>query len=368
MPEQPSTGAAAAADMLAEVAEGLGREQKELPPKYFYDTHGAALFDRITMLPEYYLTRVERELLAGFAVGWIGRAGARALVELGAGSAEKTRILLDAITMVRRRERVGAGAGRADFGASGGRGDATRKEGRGGRDAGGAAAGAGAPGAPWYVPVDISAAYLDALAASLEREYGARLEVHPIEADLTATLRLPAGTPRPAVFAFLGSTIGNFERDDATALLRRVRTAMREDDHFLMGADLRKERAILEAAYNDAQGVTAEFNLNILRVLNRELDADFDLDAYEHRAFYDAERGRIEMHLVARAPQIVLVPGAGQFDIAAGETIRTEISCKYDRAAVESLFAAAGLELEQWVTEAGRRYALAVGRRARGST
>jgi L-histidine N-alpha-methyltransferase len=302
--------------MLREVAEGLARTQKELPPKYFYDTRGARLFDEITRLPEYYLTRLERELLRSFAQGWLRSTGAGALVELGPGSGEKTRILLDALP----------------------------------------------PGA-WYVPVDISRSYLDALATEIAPAY-AHLRVVPALSDIAVSLALPRGLPRPVVFAFLGSTIGNFE-SDAVPLLRRIRRHMNEADHLLLGADLDKDPRVLAAAYNDSRGVTAEFNLNILRVLNRELGADFDVNAYRHRASYDAQRRRIEMHLVATSPQDVRIPGAGSFHLAEGESIRTEISCKYDRERVVSMLADAGLALDSWVTDAAEWYALATARVAR---
>lgn len=303
--------------MLDEVVEGLGRPQKELPPKYFYDERGAALFDRITTLPEYYLTRAERALLHRFAAPWLAELRAACLIELGAGSADKTQILLDALHEVRPTAR--------------------------------------------YVPVDISSAYLNTIVERLANEMPG-LDVEPVEADLTVALSLPADTPRPAAIVFLGSTIGNLEASDAIDLLRRVRHEMRPGDRFLLGADLRKDRRRLEAAYNDRQGVTAEFNLNMLRVLNRELGADFDLDAFEHRAFYDEDRRRIEMHLVARAAQTVHLPGAGPVRIAAGESIRTEISCKYDRRSIADMLTRAGMTLDRWVPDDNQDYALAIAR------
>ncbi|HEX2189061.1 MAG TPA: L-histidine N(alpha)-methyltransferase [Longimicrobiaceae bacterium] len=308
--------AAAPAAMLAELREGLSRTQRELPPKYFYDVRGSELFERITLLPEYYPTRTERALLERWMPAWAAELRPRALVELGAGSAAKTRVVLDAM----------AAAGTAET----------------------------------YVPVDVSADFLEETAAALRAEYPA-LEVTPAVADISAELELPGGLPGPTLFAFLGSTIGNFAPAEAARLLRQVRRAMRPGDRFLMGVDLRKDPARIEAAYNDAEGVTAEFNRNMLRVLNREAGADFRPDAFEHRAFYDRERHRIEMHLVASAPQTVSVPGVGTVRLAAGESIRTEISCKHDRASVDALFAAAGLAVERWETDADRLYALVLG-------
>jgi L-histidine N-alpha-methyltransferase len=172
--------------------------------------------------------------------------------------------------------------------------------------------------------------------------------------------------PTPTWFALLGSTIGNFELPEAARLLGRVSAHMRPGDRFLLGADLRpgrhKSLDRLERAYNDARGVTAEFNLNLLRVLNRELNSDFDLTAFRHVAFYTEEEGRIEMHLEALADQAVCIPDGHLVEIAAGETIRTEISCKYDRTTVEGLFHDAGMALEEWVEDDQGLFALALAR------
>jgi L-histidine Nalpha-methyltransferase len=303
----------AAAGMLAEVRDGLSRPQKELPPKYFYDERGSELFEEITRLPEYYLTRTERALLERWMPAWIGSLGPRALVELGAGSAEKTRIVLDAIVA--------------------------------------------AVGAATYVPVDVSADFLEATAARLTAAYPT-VDVVPVVADMTAEFALPPGLPGPTLHAFLGSTIGNFAPDDAVALLRGVRGRMRPGDGFLMGVDLRKDPAVIEAAYNDAAGVTAEFNRNMLRALNAAAGADFDPGAFDHFAFYNRHLHRIEMHLVARAPQSVAIPGVGEVRIGAGETIRTEISCKHDRGSVEAMLEAAGMRLTEWETDEAGLYAI----------
>jgi L-histidine Nalpha-methyltransferase len=302
--------------LRAEIWAGLHLPQKELSPRFFYDAHGSALFDRITTLPEYYPTRAERALLEQFGAPWIAGFGARAIVELGAGSAEKTRVLLAAL---------------------------------GGE-------------APLYAPIDISRSYLDEVAESLAEELPA-LTVTPLEADIARDLPLPAVLPEPAVLAFLGSTIGNFAPRAAARLLARVAAALRPADRFLLGVDLKKDTATLEAAYNDADGVTAAFNLNMLRVLNRDAGTDFDLNAYRHRAFYDESLGRIEMHLVATAAQQVRVPGCGAVGIEEAESIRTEISTKYDHAQVGGMLGSAGLALEHWFTGADRAFALVVGRR-----
>jgi L-histidine N-alpha-methyltransferase len=299
--------------VVREVAEGLSRPVKEISPKYFYDEHGSRLFEEITQLPEYYLTRTERALLTQWMPQWIGGLAPRALVELGAGSAEKTRIVLDAI--------------------------------------------AAATDSAVYVPVDVSAEFLDETAERIGAAYPT-MDVVPVVADITDAFALPEGLPRPTVHAFLGSTIGNFAPADAVALLRRVRERMADGDRFLMGVDQRKDPATVEAAYNDAQGVTAEFNRNMLRVVNAMTGADFDADAWEHRAFYDRENHWIEMHLVSSIDQVVTLPGAGTFAFAAGESIRTEISAKHDRASVDAMFAAAGLATERWETDADGRYAL----------
>ncbi|MBV9109112.1 MAG: L-histidine N(alpha)-methyltransferase, partial [Gemmatimonadetes bacterium] len=237
----------------------------------------------------------------------------RTLVELGAGSAEKTRTILDAIAV-----EVGFGA---------------------------------------YVPVDVSADFLEATALRISAEYPT-IDVVPVVADMTADFDLPPELAHPVLHAFLGSTIGNFAPDEAVALLARVRRRMHPGDAFLMGVDLRKDPAIIEAAYNDAAGVTAEFNRNMLRVLNTLAGADFDPDAFEHRAFYNRELHRIEMHLAPATPQSVTIPGAGEFTIAAGESIRTEISCKHDRASIEAMLAGAGMRLMDWETDGDGLYAI----------
>jgi L-histidine N-alpha-methyltransferase len=303
------------ADLVDEVREGLAGTQKVLSPKLFYDERGSELFDEITSLPEYYPTRLERMLLRSRGAAWLRSFEPASLIELGAGSADKTRALLDAM-----------------------------------------------PTNGWYVPIDISPSYLEQVAEQLGAEYPA-LSIVPVEADISNGPVVPEGVPGPSVVAFLGSTIGNFDRAGANRLLRGVRSAMTRRDRFLMGADLVKDIRIIERAYNDSAGVTAEFNRNVLRVLNRELDADFDLGSFQHRAIFNRDESRIEMHLVSDRVQVVHVPDAGEFQFEAGESIRTEISCKYTRQAIETMFRGAGLELEDWITDASDWYAIAVGRR-----
>jgi len=301
-------------DMLADVREGLSRPQKELPPKYFYDQVGSLLFEEITQLPEYYLTAAERDLLLQCTQWFVTSTGCRTLVEFGAGSAAKTRILLDGML------RGGTGC--------------------------------------TYMPIDLSTEFLGETVGTLRIRYP-DLRIMPVNADITRDFRLPKHDG-PVLFALLGSTIGNFDAHGARALLANVASAMRPGDSFLLGADLRKNPAIIEAAYNDSQGVTAEFNLNVLRVLNRDLGADFDLATFEHRAFYDRTLHRIEMHLVSTDDQTVHIPGVGAVSFAGGESIRTEISCKYDRTSLTGMLGGAGMRIDRWISDAAASYALVV--------
>lgn len=297
------TTEAGVARMREEVTAGLGAPQKALSPKYFYDERGSELFERITRLEEYYPTRTERELLVRHVPDWILAHEPASLVELGAGAADKTRTILDAMHR--------------------------------------------AVDEPVYVPIDISGDFLDRVARRLQEAYP-DARVRPLVADITDGFHLPDDLPRPALFALLGSTIGNFPRDEGVELLRRVRAEMDPGDRFLLGFDLQKDVGILESAYNDAAGVTAEFNRNVLRVLNRELGADFDPGAFRHRARYCDADERIEMHLEALRPCTVTIPDAGTFRFEQGETIRTEVSCKYRRDTIEQMFHHAGLALERW--------------------
>jgi L-histidine Nalpha-methyltransferase len=304
--------------MLAEVAAGLAAPQKELPPKYFYDHRGSELFEEITGLPEYYPTRTERRLLQTWMPRLIPQLGTRTLIELGAGSAEKSRIILSAMRV------------------------------------------AGQPGL--YVPIDVSASFLDQTASRLRYEYPG-LVVEPVVADIAEDFCPPRDLQHPALYAFLGGTIGNFYPPAAIRLLARIHSAMKAEDRFLMGVDLRKDVRRIEAAYNDSAGVTAAFNRNMLLVLNHELGSDFDPDRFTHRAFYEPVMHRIEMHLVSTMDQEVRVPGVGRVLFRQGESIRTEISCKHDRRSVEELFAAAGLSVESWLTDPDDLFALVIGAR-----
>ncbi|HUG01824.1 MAG TPA: L-histidine N(alpha)-methyltransferase [Longimicrobiales bacterium] len=300
---------------LEEIRAGFALPQKTLPPKYFYDHRGSQLFEEITRLEEYYLTRAERALLQAHADAFVASVRPATLVELGAGSAAKTRILLDAM--------VGRGVGRC------------------------------------YVPVDVSARFLRAVAEDLRREYPSLL-VRPAVADISRRFALPQEIPRPAAFAFLGSTIGNFGHAAARRLVQCVSEDMRPGDRFLLGVDLKKDVGTLLAAYNDARGVTAEFNLNVLRVLNAQLGADFDPAAFRHSAVWNPGESRIEMHLVSARDQTVRIPGIGRIDFFRGETIHTENSRKFERGDVEALLASAGLRLRRWITAERPLFALAV--------
>jgi L-histidine N-alpha-methyltransferase len=297
---------AAQGRMQEEVGEGLSQPQKALSPKYFYDRRGSELFERITQLPEYYPTRTERTLLTTHMPAWVHAHQPASLVELGAGAADKTRAILDAMH------------------------DAVDE--------------------PVYVPVDISGEFLEQVASKLRVAYPEAV-VRSLVADISAGFHLPSDLPGPIVFALLGGTIGNFPRDEGVALLRRIRSEMRDRDRFLCGFDLQKDVDMLEAAYNDSAGVTAEFNLNVLRVLNRELGADFDPGLFRHWAYYASEDERIEMHLVATSSCTVTIPGVGEFRFEAGESIRTEVSCKYTRSTIEALFDRSGLAMERFATE-----------------
>ena len=303
--------------MRDDVRAGLLRAgQKELPPTYFYDAAGSRLFDEITCLPEYYLTRAERRLLELHAREIMQRMRPKALAELGSGMSSKTRILLDALMSV---------------------------------------------GSRVYVPIDVDAETLRVSAAALRNAFPS-LEIRPVVADMRDHVAVPYATERPVLYAFLGSTIGNFDMRDARTLLARIRAGLGAADSLLLGVDLVKDVATLEAAYNDRRGVTARFNRNVLRVLNAQLGATFDVAGFDHRAFYDQQRRRIEMHLVARQAQHALIPGVGVVRFRAGESIRTEISCKYDRQSVDELLSGAGWRIDSWLTDDAQRFALVIAR------
>ena len=305
-----------AESLRADARAGLTASPKTLPPKWFYDAQGSALFDKITELPEYYPTRAEREILASAAGSIAELSGARTLAELGSGSSEKTRLLLDAL-----------------------------------RD-GGTLRG--------YVPVDVSEPALLSAGDALVAGYPG-LEVDAVVSDFEEHLGLPAEAPGPRLVAFLGSTIGNLLPDQRAQFLKRVRAELRPDDSFLLGTDLVKDPATLIAAYDDTAGVTAEFNKNVLAVLNRELGADFDLDTFDHVVVWDAQAEWIEMRLRSATEQVVHVPGIGvTAHFAAGEEMRTEVSAKFRRAGVEAELGAAGFATRAWWTDAAGQFGLSL--------
>jgi L-histidine Nalpha-methyltransferase len=310
-----------AAALRADARAGLTATPKSLPPKWFYDANGSALFEKITELPEYYPTRAERAILTEAATGIAALTGARTLVELGSGSSEKTRLLLSALRS--------AGTLRC------------------------------------YVPVDVSEPALEQAAAALTAEYPG-LDVRAVVSDFEEHLGLPAtsgasGALGPRLVAFLGSTIGNLVPAEWAAFLARIRAAIAPDDWFLLGTDLVKDPAVLVAAYDDSAGVTAAFNKNVLAVLNAGLGADFDLDAFEHVAVWNAEAEWIEMRLRSAIAQTVRVPELGlTVSFAAGEEMRTEVSAKFRRDGVTAELAAAGFEMRSWWTDPAGQFGLSL--------
>ncbi|MFQ5847319.1 MAG: L-histidine N(alpha)-methyltransferase [Candidatus Methylomirabilales bacterium] len=303
------------ARLAEDVRCGLTKTPKELPPKYFYDARGAALFEQICELPEYYPTRTERAVLTEIADDVIASCRPTTLVEFGSGSSRKTRILLNAM----------ARAALLDC----------------------------------YVPVDVSEDLLRETAHALGEVYPG-LRVHGLIGDFEQPVEiLQGGGPRLVIF--LGGTIGNLTPDEATGFLRNVVRQLAPEDRFLLGTDLVKDVGLLEGAYNDAAGVTAAFNRNILSVINRHLEADFAPDRFDHLAFYNRDESRIEMHLVARESHHVAIDA---IDLAVhfvrGESIRTEISCKYTRAMVEAMLREAGLNLLRWDTDTDHLFALSL--------
>jgi L-histidine N-alpha-methyltransferase len=303
--------------LRSDVLTGLTAEQKWLPPKWFYDARGSELFEQITELPEYYPTRTERQILTDHAADIARHTRAEVLIELGSGYSTKTRLLLDALT-----------------------GQGTLRE---------------------FVPMDVSPSALTAAAARITADYPG-LRVHNIVGDLTRHLKhLPGGGIR--TIAFLGGTIGNLVPAERAAFLADVRSVLEAGEYLLIGTDLVKSPQVLVPAYDDAAGVTAEFNRNVLRVLNRSLDADFDLDGFAHVALWDAGQEWIEMRLRARWPMRVTVRDLGLVvDFAAGEEIRTEVSAKFRRAGVERELAEAGFALDHWWTDRDGLFAVSLAR------
>jgi L-histidine N-alpha-methyltransferase len=302
-----------------DVLDGLTRPLKELPPKHFYDARGSELFDAICELPEYYQTRTELLILRSHADGVVAATGAVELVELGSGAVDKARILLDAMSAAGSLAR--------------------------------------------YVPVDVSETTVRAAAQTLADHYPG-LAVHGVVGDFERHLEHLPAPLGPRLFAFLGGTIGNFPPGSRRRFLRRLRSAMGPEDHLLLGTDLVKDPQLIEAAYDDGAGVTAQFNLNVLHVLNRELDANFDVDAFEHVAFFDRKREWIEMRLRATAEQHVHVGRLDlDVDFAAREELRTEISAKFTPRRLRSDLAAASLELTEIYSDPQELFAVSLSRR-----
>ncbi len=296
----------------------LTRSLPRIPSRYFYDAKGSRLFDEITRLPEYYLTRAEAAILERHAGRIVEGTGAAELVELGSGSSTKTRILLDAMAHARRLRR--------------------------------------------YVPFDVSETAVRAAARELAERYPG-LTIHGVVGEFDRHLgHIPPGERR--LVLLIGSTIGNFDLPEAAALLKKIARPMATGDFFLLGVDLVKDVHVLEAAYNDSQGVTARFNLNILRVVNATFGADFDVEGWTHRAFYNTERDWIEMRLVARHSQRVRLDDLDlELEFAAGDEILTEISSKYRRSVVDDLLTECGFAIQSWITDEDGLFALALARR-----
>jgi L-histidine N-alpha-methyltransferase len=299
-----------------DVLDGLTKPFKELPPKHFYDARGAELFDQICELPEYYPTRTERSILIDNADAIVAVNAAAELVELGSGTAAKTRVLLDAMARAGTLRR--------------------------------------------YVPIDVTEAMVRDCAATLVREYPG-LQVHGVVGDFERHLDRVPDAVGPRIVGFLGGTIGNFTPGSRRRFLRVVGHMLGDGDTLLLGTDLVKDPVLIEAAYDDAQGVTAEFNRNVLHVLNRELDADFDVDNFDHVAMFDRQHEWIEMRLRARHNQAVRI---GDLDLVvefeAGEELRTEISAKFTRERLEADLAAAGMEIVAWYTDPDELFAVSL--------
>lgn len=306
--------------LARDVRHGLMMERKELSPKYFYDETGSRLFEQICDLEEYYQTRTERSILEQLAPRLVAEHAPRSIVEFGSGSSSKTRLLFDAL------------------------------------------AAAGAPAR--YVPIDISSEMLLETADELRGDYP-DLDVRPVVGDFSREI------PRheivsPALVIFLGGTIGNFVEADAIEFVSRVAAGMGDEDLFLLGIDLVKDPRELHAAYNDAQGVTALFNLNVLEVINRELGGHFDPATFAHYAFYRPDQEQIEMHLASLVDQNVAIDALGiDVPFERGETILTEISRKFTPASVARLLQKGGMTLLELFTDPGERFALVLARRHR---
>jgi L-histidine N-alpha-methyltransferase len=304
-----------------DVLDGLTRPFKELPPKHFYDARGSELFERICALPDYYPTRTELAILRDRAGDIVSDAGGPAeLVELGCGSTVKARLLLDAMTS-------NGGAAR-------------------------------------YVPVDVSERVVLEAAEALTDTY-AGLQVHGVVGDFERHLdRVPTANGDGRLVAFLGGTIGNFPPGSRRRMLREIAGLLGPGDHVVLGTDLVKDPAVIEAAYDDPDGVTAEFNRNVLHVMNRELGANFEPAAFDHVAFFDRSREWVEMRLRAQRPCRVRIADLDlDVEFAAGEELRTEISAKFTRDRLDGDYAAAGLQLSGWYTDPEDLFAVTLARR-----
>jgi L-histidine N-alpha-methyltransferase len=310
--------------LRAEARRGLTATPKQLPPKWFYDERGSALFEAITRQPEYYLTRREREILTAHAGDIARTTRAATLVELGSGSSEKTRLLLDAL--------------RAE--------DTLRR----------------------FMPFDVCLPAVADAAAGLRRDYPG-LDVKAVVGDFHEHVRFlprePLEDDGPRLVAFLGSTIGNFDEAERARFFSALRLVLRPGDWFLLGADLVKAKRRLDAAYNDAAGVTVQFNKNVLRVLNRDLRATFDEALFDHVAGYDRERELVDIRLRARVAHDVKVGALGlKVHFAAGEEMRTEISVKFTRAGLETSLRGAGFRRSAFWTDRARDFSLSLWRGA----
>lgn len=297
-----------------DVRKGLSAHPKRFLPKYFYDELGSQLFEAICLLPEYYLTRAENEILQRYSDDIVASiSGQKTLVEMGSGSASKTRLIIEAL--LRRQSEL------------------------------------------LFMPVDISATALESSSRILLQSYP-RLTIEAYAADYFAGLAALGKKPRPRTLAlFLGSNISNFDLDEALRFLRALRSVLQKGDALLLGADLKKDPAILEAAYNDALGVTSAFNLNVLARINRELGGTFDLRAFKHRAFYNQSEGRIEIYIESLADQHVRIEKLDlDIEFAAGELIHTENSYKYDKTGIAQLAVATGFELSHTWLDSQERF------------
>lgn len=304
--------------LAEDVLDGLTRPFKELPPKHFYDARGSELFERIWELPEYYPTRTERAILRERAADIAAVTGANEVVELGAGYATKTRVLLDALHDAGTLRR--------------------------------------------FVPVDVSETTVRACAEQLVEEYDG-LRVHGLVGDFERHLDHLPPKDGARLIVFLGGTLGNFLPGARRRFLRMLRRRLGPRDHLLLGTDLVKDPAVLEAAYDDSEGVTAEFNRNVLHVMNRTLRADFDVDQFEHVAFFDPDHEWIEMRLRARGRQVVRVRDLDlTVRFAAREELRTEISAKFTAERLDDDLRAAGLDLVRWMTDPDELFAVTLSR------